>query len=522
MNYQSIRKAQCVGAGGGALYYVIRFFHSLGVAVTGYDIAKNDRMAALRKLKKPVVTIILANPAKPFPRDTDIIIYSNALPDRLIEKLKKNNKSIRIVEVGLFVSCLIRDFERGRLTQKEAAAFGQSNMAPLHTVDYSKEVFIGVTGTDGKTTVSAMLFHILKKLGFRPAVINTLSARVGSKVLSTGLHTTTPSPQEIFRLIQLFRREGATHIILEATSHGLAMGRLAGLKLDVAVYTNITSDHLDYHKTWEQYAGAKAKLGKECLKPNGTVVLNANDTKSYAYLRPQFKKVAAYAVEKDIRESVNGIVYPFEGEEYTLPILGRYNVSNALACAAALEALSISAPRALEALSDFRTVKGRMQILQKEPYVVVVDFAHTPNALKSVLQSATKLKRSPSNKLVAVFGCAGKRDNSKRGPMGQIAAELADTTILTAEDPRSESLKSINNEIAQGWEATKTPRKRLIRFDDGSKNVAVRRAAIAKSLELARPGDVVIICGKAHEQSLCFGSVEYSWDDIKETKKLLK
>ncbi len=211
-----------------------------------------------------------------------------------------------------------------------------------------------------------------------------------------------------------------------------------------------------------------------------------------------------------------------EGKKYVIPVIGKYNVSNALAAISTLRVLGVDDKNMNTLLKDFSSVQGRMNVLQKEPFMIIVDFAHTPNALKSALESASKLKKKNS-KIILVFGCASKRDDYKRPIMGEYAKKYADITILTAEDCRMESLKKINDEIEKGWKEYQTNEKRqLIRFDDDTHNIKVRRDAIKKAISLASSGDIVLITGKGHERSLCFGLKEYEWSDIAEIKKLIR
>ncbi|MBN1618191.1 UDP-N-acetylmuramoyl-L-alanyl-D-glutamate--2,6-diaminopimelate ligase [Candidatus Dojkabacteria bacterium] len=543
MKYSKIKNVVCAGIGGGGIYYVARFFLLLGARVTGYDLKESDNV---KEIIKSGAKVKLKNPDEPFDKNTDICVYTYAYPDEIIKKLKENNSDIGVVEVGEFFDKLISDYESGKLSDKELKAFQDSDIAPLYNLDYEKVKYVGVTGTDGKTTTSSMIYDILSENGFTPGLISTVSAKIGNEEIDTGFHVTTPSSQELFKVLKKMQDANCTHIIIESTSHGLSMGRLAGVKFDVAVYTNITEEHLDYHKDWEGLYEAKSRLIKNHLKENGSVVINNDDKRSFTKLNELCSnlgiKPLVYGLSEgfsqDFNENIisaadttfneNGIKYKlkFGNDEIAcdvyIPIFGEYNVSNSLAAISACVALDVPKNIAAKALVDFKTVLGRMEILQKQPFSVIVDFAHTPNALNVALNSAVRLKKSDGNKLIVVFGCAGKRDKYKRFKMGEVAGNLADTTIITAEDPRTESLKDINDEIERGWKTTANQKSQVfMRFDDDSINVQVRRDAIIKALELAKAGDVVIMCGKGHEKSLCFGVDEFEWNDIDEVKKLL-
>lgn len=528
MNYSSQKKVACIGIGGLGIYYVAKFFLQLGVKVYGFDIQESERTKELQALG---ATITFSNPDQPLDPGTSFFIYSPALPNNILAELEAKNKNIPHTDVGIFTTELIHAYEQNKLSPLEKSAFLESEIAPLFSLDQTKMKYIGVTGTDGKTTTCILIYHILKKLGCKPGLISTVTAKIGDKEIDTGFHTTTPSSQALYKFLKMMEEEGCTHAIVETTSHGLAMGRLAGLKFDAVAYTNITTEHLDYHKTWENYFLAKTSMLTEHTKPESVVVLNADDTRSYP-------KLLALAQEKSITTISYGettsdlqatqiedsptISFFLNTHKVQVPIIGRYNISNALAAIGVVSNLTKKPTEEIAALlGDFESVTGRMQILQISPFSVIVDFAHTTNALDVALQAATLQKKEPINKVILVFGCAGKRDATKRVPMGQIAATLADITILTAEDPRSERLGDINDEISAGWKVRAPENHQLIRFDDESLLVDVRRQAIKTALELAKPGDVVLIAGKAHEQSLAFGTTEYPWNDIEETKVLL-
>jgi len=533
--YSGVKKIVCVGVGGGGNCYIARFFLSLGSSVTGFDVSENDNV---RDLKKLGMNFIKGNPEEPFGSDVDLFVYSAALPDDLLNFLRSENPDVLSVEVGEFFNELIEDYESGNLLDSEVEAFKDSNIAPLYSVDYSKMKYIGVTGTDGKTTTATMIYHVLNCCGYKPALVSTVSAKIGGKDIDTGFHVTSPPAQDTYKFIKKMELEGCTHVVLEVTSHGLAMGRLAGMKFDVAAYTNITSEHLDYHGSWGGVFDAKSLLIKKHLKDGGLAVLNMNDRKSYKRLAVLARRLCSYGlkskgadvVANNVAVTSEQLTFRLQGKEigvdFRLPLLGEYNVSNALAASCVCMELGITLEEISKALSTFETVEGRMDVMQKDPYTVIIDFAHTPGALKNALRSVRRLL-SDTGRLIVVFGCAGKRDRYKRTKMGKMAGKYADVTVLTAEDPRTESLKLINDEIEKGWmAASKSGRsglvaKKILRFDDDSGNVEVRRAAIKKALSMARSGDVVIICGKSHEKSMCFGIQEYPWNDISETRKLL-
>jgi len=394
--------------------------------------------------------------------------------------------------------------------------------AAWHGFPSREMTLIGVTGTDGKTTTVNLIFSILKAAGYNAGMISTVNAVIGEQTLDTGLHVTTPDADEVQDYLAQMRAAGVTHCVLEVTSHGLAHYRVDGCDFDVAVVTNITQDHLDLHGTREAYRAAKARLFE--MAP--VHVLNADDDYSFGYLLGlPAKRRIFYSREIQPNGSygdwwlypprvnsaagqIEAYAFRCAGERLALPLtthlLGNYNVSNALAAAGA--ALAIGAP--VEAIQTgvaaLRGIPGRMERIDEgQPYLAVVDFAHTPNALENAL---TTLREITAGRLIVAFGCAGERDVQKRFLMGKAAAELADVAIFTAEDPRRESLEAILAEMDRGAAAARPRRAEVM-------HIADRGEAIRQACALAQAGDTVVVCGKGHEQSLCFGVTEYAWDD---------
>lgn len=365
-----------------------------------------------------------------------------------------------------------------------------------------KLTVIGVTGTDGKTTTSSLLYHTLKQSGIKLGLVTTVSAKIAGKDYDTGLHTTTPSPFKLQRFLKLMVNESCTHAVLEVTSHGLDQHRVFGCNFKLGILTNITHEHLDYHQTYEKYVAAKAKL----LSIVPIAIINAEDA-SYKLIKPYVKgKLIAYKPNSEVGEY----------EEYfnivkENPNLGQgYNWANSLAVIKSAEELGIGEPVIKKALATFKAPQGRFEVLQKakNKAAVILDFAHTPNALESVL---TRCKNEfKPKRLIVVFGCAGERDYTKRPLMGKIALQHAHHIVLTAEDPRTEDLDTIIEQIIKG------ENKKVAKIPD-------RAAAIKYALQtFNRAGDVVVITGKGHEQSMCFGKKEIPWSDKKEILKYIK
>lgn len=397
--------------------------------------------------------------------------------------------------------------------------------AAYHRHPSRQLIVVGVTGTDGKTTTSTLLHSILQAAtGGRAGLISTVSAVIGDETLDTGLHVTTPGAPLIQSLLARMVRAGLTHVVLEMTSHGLAQGRLNGVDIDAAVMTNVTHEHLDYHGTFEDYRAAKgrmfAMLAASYRKPHQKKisVVNADDPSAEYFKAFPADRVLTYALdlEADLRGSdvvhrpgYTQFVASGEGlhDVFHLPLVGTYNVRNALAALTAARGLGILRETLQKGILSVSPIPGRMERIDAgQGYLAIVDFAHTPNALANALRAARELT-APQGRVIAVFGCAGLRDREKRRLMPEAAARLADFTILTAEDPRTESLDAILAMMAEAAaSAGGVEGETFIRVPD-------RGEALLRACRMARPGDVVIACGKGHEQSMAFGAVEYPWDD---------
>lgn len=386
-------------------------------------------------------------------------------------------------------------------------------------------VVIGVTGTDGKTTTSNLLFHILKEAGLKVGLISTVNAVIGDEVLDTGFHVTTPDAHEVQYYLWRMVEAGLTHVILETTSHGLAQYRADASQYDIGVVTNITHEHLDEHGSYENYRAAKGRLfellKETTVKPQGNPrlgVINHDDSRSYDYLHTLIEtNQVCYGLSRDadvyaenIAYSPTGLSFDIVGKGFvvsaTSNLIGAYNVSNCLAAfSAAVIGLGVDPAIAAQGLAKLPGIPGRMErIGLGQSFTAIVDFAHTPNALKVSLETARQMT---GGRVISVFGSAGLRDREKRRMMAETSAELADISILTAEDPRTEALDDILAEMASGAQARGGVE------GESFYRVRDRGEAIRLAVRLARAGDVVIACGKGHEQSMCFGVTEYLWDD---------
>lgn len=376
---------------------------------------------------------------------------------------------------------------------------------------------IGVTGTDGKTTTSNLIDSILTAAGIKTGLLTTVNARIGEEILETGLHTTTPDAPDLQRYLRRMADAGSDWAVLETTSHGLSQWRVAGVDYDIAVVTNITHEHLDEHGDYEGYLRAKARLLEmvECTpaKPEipRAVILNADD-RSFARLSayPVSRRLS-YGIEQgDVRAEAiahgpAGLRFVVAGLDRRIdiatPLMGRFNVYNSLAAISVALILGLDDAAIQAGLLRAPAIPGRMERIDRgQDFIAMVDFAHTPFALEAALSTARQMT---GGRVIVVFGSAGLRDREKRTMMGEVAGRLADLSIITAEDPRTEDVEAIMAASARACEAA----------GGGVMMVADRYRAIQQALNAAQPGDVVMVCGKGHEQSMCFGQIEYPWDD---------
>ncbi|MBI2952865.1 MAG: UDP-N-acetylmuramoyl-L-alanyl-D-glutamate--2,6-diaminopimelate ligase [Chloroflexi bacterium] len=389
---------------------------------------------------------------------------------------------------------------------------------------------IGVTGTDGKTTTCTLIGSILEAAGRRTGLITTVNARVGNRLIDTGFHTTTPDPPDVQRYLAEMVADGAEYVVLETTSHGLAQHRTLGAEYDVAVITNVTHEHLDYHRTYDEYLAAKGRLFEQLAtstrKPSTPKVSVTNiDDASYRYLKqfPADVKLT-YGICSPADVTAEGISLSGKGIHFTAvtpqgrfeaqsSLLGTFNVYNILAAIAVGVSQGFSFSDIQMGIQAVKGIAGRMESIDcGQDFSVIVDFAHTPGSLEHVLELARTLT---DRRVIVVFGCAGLRDREKRPLMGEVAGRLADVTVVTAEDPRTERLEAIIDQIASGLE--KAGRREGIDYF----KIGDRAQAIEFGVSTAQTGDLVIITGKGHERSMCFGETEYPWSDQDAARKAL-
>ena len=376
---------------------------------------------------------------------------------------------------------------------------------------------IGVTGTNGKTTTTYLLKDILEQAaGAKVGLIGTNQNMIGDEVLPT--ERTTPESLELQELFARMRDAGCTHVVMEASSHALFLKRVYGIRFRVGVFTNLTQDHLDFHGDMRSYAEAKAKLMGMCRY----AVVNLDDEWSQFMLRHVKSACTTFSLKdsladvygQNVRYSSSAVSFmaacSSEAQSVTLHIPGTFSAYNALTVLACSISLGIDLASCASALDSARGVKGRMETVPTDgDYTILIDYAHTPDALENVLRSIREVARG---RLVALFGCGGDRDRKKRPIMGRIAAELADLVVVTSDNPRTEQPEAIIADILEGMKDSATPRQ----------VITDRIEAIAWAIEHHRPGDVIVLAGKGHEDYQIVGHEKHHMDEREIVAEILE
>ncbi|MDQ3239666.1 MAG: UDP-N-acetylmuramoyl-L-alanyl-D-glutamate--2,6-diaminopimelate ligase [bacterium] len=417
----------------------------------------------------------------------------------------------------------------------------------------SKMTVVGVTGTDGKTTTSNLIFHILKSAGYKVGLISTIFVKifdgVSDKDYDTGFHVTSPGSFDTQKYLKEMVESGCTHAVVECTSHAFEQERYAGINFNVGVVTNITHEHLDYHKTFEKYVLSKSQLFRidtrlpdKSIKMN-TAIINQDD-KAWELFKPYLAgwEVVGYGFNDFCKFHVIDVDYKVDGtnfvfqiedangepvEQYTVssPMVGDYNVSNLMAAITVCSKAGVAFSDIVKVIPNIPQLSGRFEKFESKNGLVVVDFAHTPNAMIHILTLARQLAKG---KIITLFGCAGLRDVQKRKMMGEISGEHSDITIVTSEDPRTENVESIFDLIESGLiqaGSEKYPSlevEKLVNVDIRASlgehypmyiRIDDRKKAIETAIRLGSDGDIILILGKGHEKSMCFGDTEIEWSD---------
>lgn len=393
--------------------------------------------------------------------------------------------------------------------------------ALLYGLPSRKIKVIGVTGTNGKSTVVHLISQMLEQAEYKTASISSIRFNIREKVWDNKLKMTMPGRGEIHRFLRRAVNQGCQYAVLEITSEGIRQFRHSFIDFEAAVFTNLTPEHIESHKGFENYKRAKGKLF-QAVKPEGKIIVNLDDENVGYFLGFPTGKKFGYQISgektqeltlsglkvvsaKDCRFSANGVKFFAEGQEFSINLLGKFNVYNGLAAVAVGLAENIPLKTIKAALEKVRGIPGRLEIVNKEPFVVIVDYAHTPDALEKVYQTIRQMNQG---RLIAVLGAAGGgRDKWKRPEMGRIASRFCDYIILTDEDPYDEDPNRILSEIKAGIVDSRFPISNLY-------EILGRREAIKKALGLAESGDIVVITGKGCEPWICVkGGKKIPWDD---------
>lgn len=383
---------------------------------------------------------------------------------------------------------------------------------------------IGITGTNGKTSTATLLYRLFRALGHRCGLISTVEIRIANKVVDA-THT-TPDAIKLNELLRAMVDDRVTHCFMEVSSHAVVQERITGLDFDVAVFTNITHDHLDYHGTFAEYIKAKKRFFDQ-LPEEATALVNADDANSAVMLQNTRAHKRSYAVRnmadhraRIIENQLSGLHLNIDGHDVYTRLIGEFNASNLLAVYSVATILGEAPLNVLTALSDLEPPRGRFQIIRapgQEPgtgVLGIVDYAHTPDALKNVLSTINEVCRD-DQRVITVVGCGGDRDRTKRPVMGRIAADMSHSVVLTSDNPRSEDPGTIIQEMRAGLPAGDQSRV-FVNAD--------RREAIRMAVGLAKPGDVVLVAGKGHETYQEIKGVKHPFDDaavLKETLELM-
>ena len=376
---------------------------------------------------------------------------------------------------------------------------------------------VGVTGTNGKTTVTSLLYQLFKKAGYKVGLISTIKIMVDNKEYNTS-HT-TPDALTINEHLGMMSDEGVEFCFMEVSSHGIAQKRTDGLVFEGAVFTNLSHDHLDYHKTFAEYRDTKKKLFDNLSKKafaltniddkNGLVMLQNTKAKKYTYALRTFANYRAQILENQF----DGQLLKIDDNELWSKLIGHFNAYNMLSIYATADLLGLEKLETLRLMSELENVDGRFQYyISKEKITAIVDYAHTPDALKNVLETIKSL-RTGNESVITVVGCGGDRDRSKRPVMGSIASEMSDKIIFTSDNPRSESPATIIEEMEKGVDPQNT-RKVL--------SIENREQAIKTACQLASANDIILVAGKGHETYQETNGVRIDFDDFKIITNVLK
>lgn len=384
----------------------------------------------------------------------------------------------------------------------------------------SREIYVtGITGTNGKTSTSFLCEAILKQIGETCGVIGTINYRWGDRILPA--EKTTPESLETQQILREMFKGGCRHAIIEVSSHALEQERVRDVEFRTGIFTNLSTEHLDYHGTLERYLKAKAKLFEKLKGKETTAIINIDDPHSSIISKLPSGRIITYGIEKKAEVMASNILSSPEGMSFLvrtsegslkmqLKLLGKGNVYNTLAAAGFAISVGVELPDIKTAFEGVGCVRGRFEVVWKEDFTVVIDYAHTPQAMEMLLQSARSIV---PGRIITVFGCGGDRDKTKRPLMGGISAEMADFSFLTTDNPRSEDPETIISQIQSGFQKLHKTNFRII---------PDRAEAIREAINFARNGDMVIIAGKGHETYQTWKDWVVPFDDSEVAREALE
>lgn len=409
-----------------------------------------------------------------------------------IEDAIKNGATKIIAEEGSYSkeTIIVKD------TRLYLINYIEENIKPL----VSDLKIIGITGTNGKTTSCYLLYQALNKLNIKCGYIGTIGFYIYEKIKD--LNNTTPELLDIYEMLIECKNEGCKFVVMEVSSHALDLRRVEGIEFDYAVFTNLTRDHLDYHKSMDNYALAKQKLFYK-IKDDGFAIVNNDDEYKEYFLLPNNKNITYGISDSNYKidyfnSTIDNTIFKINDEEYHINLIGKHNVYNSLITIIILKTLNIDNKKIIEVLKNLEAPKGRMDKIKKETNTIIVDYAHTPDAVEKVLETVKELEH---NKIITVVGCGGNRDRTKRSLMGKVAASLSDYVIFTSDNPRNEDPMEILNDIVK-------------ELDTSNYEIEENRElAIKKGIQQLTKNDILMVLGKGHENYQIIKNKKIHFDD---------
>jgi UDP-N-acetylmuramoyl-L-alanyl-D-glutamate--2,6-diaminopimelate ligase len=464
------------------------------------DVQVTDLQIDSRKVKKGAVFIAVKGSASDGHQFIDKAIESGAIG--IVSELPPSQVKEGVVYLQVENSAAAAGFMASNF-------FGQPS---------AQMKVVGVTGTNGKTTIATLLYKLFTSLGYKCGLLSTVENQIGNKVLSA-THT-TPDAISLNSLLRQMVEEGCTHVFMECSSHAIQQHRITGLQFAGGLFSNITHDHLDYHKTFDEYIRVK-KAFFDSLPSSAFAISNADDKRGTVMLQNTSARKFLYSLKtladykgKIIENNLTGLVMDINGQEVHFRLIGEFNAYNLLAVFGAAACMNEDKQEVLRNLSVLTGAEGRFDYMvsAKDRLIVIVDYAHTPDALLNVLGTIKKLRRG-IEKVITVVGCGGDRDRTKRPIMAEVACEHSDKVIFTSDNPRTEDPLQIIKDMEEGLSVT-MKRKYI--------SIADRKEAIKTAISLAQPDDIVLVAGKGHEKYQEIKGVKHDFDDKEVVKKMFE